>query len=42
MKVLIMMLERLQRRDLFERFADDQRVETEGIFVDAAVGKSER
>ena len=41
MKVLIMMLERLQRADLFEGFGDDEGIEAEGVFVDAAVGERE-
>ena len=41
MKVLIMMLERLQRADFFEGLGDDERVEAEGVFVDAAVGEGE-
>ena len=32
-----MMLVRLQRADLFEGLGNDERVEAEGIFVDAAV-----
>ena len=32
----------LAARDLFERLADDQRIEAEGVLVDAAVGQGER
>ena len=36
------MLERLQRRDFFQRFAHDQRIESEGVAVNAPVLKRER
>ena len=42
MKVLIMMCAALAAGDLFQGFGDDERVEAEGVLVDAAVGESER
>jgi hypothetical protein len=42
MKVLIMMLERLQRADFFQRLADHEGIEAVGVLVDAAIGQGKR
>ena len=41
MKVLIMMLLRLQRATSSQGLFDDEGVEAEGVLVDAAVGQGE-